>query len=196
MVAAVAVVLAYLVGSIPTGVLLGRWAGVDVRSAGSGNIGATNVARTAGRALGILTLVGDALKGLIPVLVARALGLGDATVAGVAVAALCGHVCSIFLSFRGGKGVATGVGVLLGLAPAIVPIPLGVFVVTMGLSRIVSLSSILASLSAPLIVFVFRYPPPIAWAALVIALLIVLRHRENIIRLMAGTERRFESRKP
>src|SRR2546425_12995720 len=97
------ILFAYLVGSIPTGVLLGRVAGVDVRRQGSGNIGATNVARTAGRTLGILTLVGDALKGLLPVLTARALELGDPTVAGVAVAALCGHVFSIFLSFRGGK---------------------------------------------------------------------------------------------
>ncbi len=195
MAAAVAIALAYLIGSIPTGVLLGRLAGVDVRSTGSGNIGATNVARTAGRTLGILTLIGDALKGLVPVLAARAFELGDATVAGVAVAALCGHVFSIFLSFRGGKGVATGVGVLLGLAPAIAPIPLCVFALTMAFSRIVSLSSILASLSAPIVVWAFRYPPPFAWAAAAIGLLIVIRHRENIARLVAGTERRFESRK-
>jgi acyl phosphate:glycerol-3-phosphate acyltransferase len=194
-VAAVAIVLAYLIGSIPTGVLLGRMAGVDVRSAGSGNIGATNVARTAGRTLGILTLVGDALKGLLPVLIARAIELGDATVASVAVAALCGHVFSIFLSFRGGKGVATGAGVLLGLAPAIAPIPLGVFALTMALSRIVSLSSILASLSAPLVVWACRYPPPFVWATAAIGLLIVIRHHENITRLMAGTERRLESKK-
>jgi glycerol-3-phosphate acyltransferase PlsY len=192
--AAVAIALAYLIGSIPTGVLLGRLAGVDVRSSGSGNIGATNVARTVGRTLGILTLVGDALKGLVPVLTAHALGLGDATVAAVGVGALCGHAFSIFLSLRGGKGVATAVGVLLGLAPAIVPIPLGVFVLTIALSRIVSLSSILASLSAPLVVLVFRYPPAVVWAAAAMALLIVLRHRENIERLMAGTEQRFESK--
>jgi glycerol-3-phosphate acyltransferase PlsY len=192
--AAVAIALAYFIGSIPTGVLLGRLAGVDVRSSGSGNIGATNVARTVGRTLGILTLVGDALKGLVPVLTARALGLGDATVAGVGVGALCGHVFSIFLSLRGGKGVATGVGVLLGLSPAIVPIPLGVFALTIALSRIVSLSSILASLSAPIVVLVFRYPPAVVWAATAMAFLIVLRHRENIGRLMAGTEQRFESK--
>ena len=195
MAAAIAIAIAYLIGSIPTGVLLGWSAGVDVRSAGSRNIGATNVARTAGRTRGILTLVGDALKGLLPVLAARALELGDATVAGVAVAALCGHVFSIFLSFRGGKGVATGAGVLLGLAPAAAPIPIGVFAVAMALSRIVSLSSILASVSAPIVVWTFRYPPAFAWAAAAIGLLIVVRHRENIARLMTGTERRFESRK-
>ena len=189
------VVLAYLAGSIPTGVLLGRVAGVDVRTQGSGNIGATNVARTAGRKLGILTLVGDALKGLVPVVVARALGLGPSGVAGVAVAALCGHVFSIFLAFRGGKGVATGVGVLLALAPAAVPISLGVFIVSMALSRIVSLSSILASLTAPLAIVLLDYPRPIAWAAVVIAAIIVARHHENISRLVAGTEQRFETKR-
>ena len=142
------IALAYLAGSIPTGVLLGRLAGVDVRSAGSRNIGATNVARTAGRSLGILTLVGDALKGLLPVLVVRAFGFDASVVAMTAVAALCGHVFSIFLGFRGGKGVATGVGVMLGLAPAIAPIPLALFGSPSRLSKIVSLSSIVATVSA------------------------------------------------
>jgi glycerol-3-phosphate acyltransferase PlsY len=193
--AILAIALAYLIGSIPTGVLLGRLAGVDVRSEGSGNIGATNVARTAGRTLGILTLVGDALKGLAPLLAARALALGDETIAAVAVAAMFGHMFSIFLSFRGGKGVATGLGVLLGLAPAIVPIPLGIFAATMALSRFVSLGSILASISVPLVVLAFGYPRATVWAAAAMALLIVLRHRENISRLTTGTERRFQSKK-
>ena len=187
--------LAYLAGSIPTGVLLGRLAGVDVRSAGSGNIGATNVARTAGRSLGILTLLGDALKGLLPVLVVHALGFDAAVVAMTAVAALCGHVFSIFLGFRGGKGVATGVGVMLGLAPAIVPIPLAVFGIAMALSKIVSLSSILATVSAAIVVVLFGYPFSTELAAATIAGLIIFRHRENISRLLAGSEPRFESRK-
>lgn len=185
------IALAYLAGSIPTGVLLGRIAGVDVRAEGSGNIGATNVARTAGRKLGILTLVGDALKGFVPVLVARAVGLTPPGIAAVGVAALCGHVFSIFLAFRGGKGVATGVGVLLALAPGAVPIALAVFVASMALSRIVSLSSILASLIAPLAIALLDYPVPFVWAAVVIAAIIVARHHENISRLMAGTEQRF-----
>ena len=195
MTAFLVILFAYLVGSIPTGVLLGRMAGVDVRKQGSGNIGATNVARTAGRTLGILTLIGDALKGLAPVLICRALELDEAIVAAAAVAALCGHVFSAFLGFRGGKGVATGVGVLLGLAPASLPIPLAIFVATMAATRMVSLSSILAVLSAPFAVFLFRYPPAIAAAALTMAVLIIYRHHENISRLLAGTERRFESRK-
>jgi glycerol-3-phosphate acyltransferase PlsY len=189
------IALAYLAGSIPTGVLLGRLAGIDVQSAGSGNIGATNVARTAGRTLGILTLVGDALKGLVPVLVAHAAGFDAAVVAMTAVAALCGHTFSIFLAFRGGKGVATGVGVMLGLAPAIVPIPLAVFGITMAVSKIVSLSSMLAAVSGAIAVVLFGYPWETELAAATIAGLIIFRHRENISRLIAGTEQPFESKK-
>jgi glycerol-3-phosphate acyltransferase PlsY len=189
------IALAYLAGSIPTGVLLGRLVGVDVRSAGSRNIGATNVARTAGRSLGILTLLGDAMKGLLPVLVVRAFGFDASVVAMTAVAALCGHVFSIFLGFRGGKGVATGVGVMLGLAPAIVPIPLVLFGITVALSKIVSLSSILATVSAAIAVVLFGYPSSTELAAAIIAGLIIFRHRENVSRLLAGTEPRFESRK-
>lgn len=186
---------AYLVGSIPTGVLLGRVAGVDVRAQGSGNIGATNVARTAGRAFGVLTLLGDALKGFVPVALARAAALGDESVATVGVAALFGHVFSVFLGFRGGKGVATGFGALLGLAPAAIVLPLAVFVVTMAASRIVSLSSMLAALSVPIALAALRYPASLAWAATAMTALILLRHRENISRLLAGTEKRFESKK-
>jgi glycerol-3-phosphate acyltransferase PlsY len=129
------------------------------------------------------------------VLVAHAFGFDVAVVAMTAVAALCGHVFSIFLGFRGGKGVATGVGVMLGLAPAIVPIPLTVFGITMALSKIVSLSSILAAVSAAIAVVLFGYPSATELAAVVIAGLILVRHRENISRLLAGTEQRFESRK-
>jgi glycerol-3-phosphate acyltransferase PlsY len=186
------IALAYLAGSIPTGVLLGRLAGIDVRSAGSGNIGATNVARTAGRKLGLLTLVGDALKGLLPVLVARAFGFGSTVVAATAVAALVGHVFSVFLRFHGGKGVATGVGVLIGLAPATAPLPIAIFALAMASSKIVSLSSILAALSAPVAIALCGYPSATSFAALVMAGLIVFRHRENISRLLAGTEPRFE----
>jgi len=187
------IVIAYLAGSIPTGVLLARIAGVDVRAAGSGNIGATNVARTAGGKLGALTLVGDVLKGLAPVLLARICGLGSATVATVAVAALVGHVFSIFLGLHGGRGVATGLGVLLGLAPSAALIPLGVFLAAVALWRIVSLGSVLAALSAPVVLILLRYPVSTCVAGVVIAALILLRHRDNISRLLAGTEQPFRS---
>jgi glycerol-3-phosphate acyltransferase PlsY len=190
-----AVLLAYVVGSIPTGVLLGRIAGVDVRSAGSGNIGATNVARTAGRGLGVLTLVGDLLKGFVPVVIVRALGEPDEVVAATGVAALAGHVFSIFLRMQGGKGVATGAGVLIGLAPTLAPIPLAIFVGTFALSRIVSLASIVASVSAPIALFVAGRSLPTTFAALAISALIVWRHQDNMSRLWAGTEPKFTSRK-
>ncbi len=189
------IVGAYLAGSIPTGVILGRLAGVDVRHEGSGNIGATNVARTAGRGLGILTLVGDCLKGLVPVVAARSLDAHPPIVATVAVAALVGHLFSVFLAFGGGKGVATGLGVLFGLAPAAAPVPLVVFVALVAAARIVSLASIGAAAASPLAIWLCGYSASSVIAAAVIAGLIVWRHRENIERLLAGTERRFESRK-
>jgi glycerol-3-phosphate acyltransferase PlsY len=192
--AAAFVVLAYLAGSIPTGVLLARTAGVDVRAQGSGNVGATNVARTVGKKLGILTLAGDLLKGLAPVLLARSLEIGSVAVGLVAVAAIFGHVFSVFLNFQGGKGVATGFGVLLGLAPAAALIPLAVFAGAFSLSRIVSLSSIAAAASAPLALLLIGYPSPTVLAAFATAVLIISRHRDNISRLMAGTEQRFRSR--
>src|SRR4051812_37053636 len=115
---ALLIIFAYLLGSVPTGYILGYLSGVDVRKAGSGNVGATNVARVAGKKLGLLTLIGDAAKGVLPVLLARRLDL-DATVLGlVALAAFLGHLYPIFLKFRGGKGVATALGALLALAPA------------------------------------------------------------------------------
>lgn len=194
--ALVASLLAYLAGSIPTGVLLASLAGVDVRSQGSGNIGATNVARTAGRKLGILTLIGDALKGLLPVVIARSAGLPQELVATVGVAALAGHVFSIFLRFQGGKGVATGVGVLIGLAPAVAPIPLLLFGAVFKATRLVSLASIVAAAAAPLAMLVCGYPAPFVLGAVLIAALIVARHHENVGRLLAGTESRFESKKP
>lgn len=188
------IALAYLAGSIPTGVLLARRAGIDVQLAGSGNIGATNVARTAGRSLGILTLVGDLVKGLVPVLVARALRESAAVVGAVAVAAILGHVFSAFLRLRGGKGVATGLGVLLGLAPLATALPLAVFVVAVAASRIVSLASIGAAVTAPVALWLFGQPAEIIMAGLVISSLIIWRHLENIARLLAGTEPKFGAR--
>src|SRR5215813_5048750 len=133
-------VVAYLCGSIPTGVLLTRRLGIDIRNTGSGNVGATNVARSAGKKIGLLTLLGDALKGLIPVVMIRMLGLGEMALACAAVAALLGHIFSPFLQFSGGKGVATGLGVFLGLAPQAVLVALVIFIATFVASRIVSLA--------------------------------------------------------
>jgi glycerol-3-phosphate acyltransferase PlsY len=186
-----AVVSAYLCGSIPTGVLIARRLGVEVRKVGSGNIGATNVARSVGKTAGLLTLVGDAAKGLIPVLVVRFLNLGETTVAATAVAALLGHLFPLFLGFSGGKGVATGLGVFLGLAPYAILLALLLFLAVFALFRIVSLSSLVATAATPLLLLMLAHPREHVVAGLVIALLIIVRHHENIARLWKGQEPKF-----
>lgn len=195
-------VAAYLVGSIPTGVLLARLKNVDVRTTGSGNIGATNVARSAGKGLGLLTLLLDAAKGALPVLIADALDLfpganpgfdRSATIA-AALGAVAGHVFPITLGFRGGKGVATALGAIAALAPASLPLPLLAFVVAFGLTRRVSVGSICAAMAAPFGAVAAGYPPQVAAAIAVLSCLILYRHRDNMARLRAGTEPRFGSR--
>ena len=126
---------AYLIGSIPTGLLLGKAYGVDVRKEGSGNIGATNLYRTVGRKVGIITLIGDCLKGLLPVVVVKFSALPPEFAAWVGLAAFCGHVFSVFLKFKGGKGVATALGVFLALAPLAVAIAVTLFALSMSFTR-------------------------------------------------------------
>jgi glycerol-3-phosphate acyltransferase PlsY len=168
---------------------------VDVRKVGSGNIGATNVARGAGKKAGLLTLLGDALKGLVPVLLVRFLDLGETLLACTAVAAFLGHLFPVFLGFSGGKGVATGLGVFLGLAPSAILLALGLFLATFALTRIVSLASLVAAAATPLLLFFLAYPSERVTAGVVVALLIVVRHRENIARLRKGQEPKFSLRK-
>lgn len=187
------VVAAYLLGSIPSGAWLARLAGVDIRQVGSGNIGATNVTRILGRRFGLITLVADLLKGLAPVAAALWLGLADSAAAATAVAAVAGHSFSIFLRFSGGKGVATGLGVCLALAPVAALAALLVFAVVAAPTRLVSLASIAGSLALPVTSVLYGYPTPTSLAALTISALIIVRHHENIRRLLAGSESRFRS---
>lgn len=187
------IIAAYLLGSIPTGLLLAKCAGVDIRKSGSGNIGATNAYRTLGRTVGILTLVGDCLKGVIPVLAARYLGMGDAMIAAVGLAAFLGHVYTIFLGFKGGKGVATALGVFLAISPGAVGLAALWFVLVVWKWRYISLGSIIAALSIPGFVAVIDKRPPMILMSVVIALLVVWKHRENINRLREGTESRFKA---
>src|SRR6185369_15284983 len=147
--ALVLVVLGYLAGCVPSGLLLGRRAGIDVRRHGSGNIGATNVARSAGALLGLATLVADAAKGALPVLVAGVLDGRPAVATAAGVAAFVGHVFPVTLRFAGGKGVATAVGVLLVIAPLALVCALVVFALTFLLTRYVSLGSVLAAIAVP-----------------------------------------------
>lgn len=189
--AACLMVAAYLCGSLPTGVWAGRRAGVDVRRSGSGNVGATNVARTAGARAAVLTLAGDIAKGLGPVLVARALSMPPWAIAGVGIAALLGHIYSVFLRFSGGKGVATAFGVFLGMAPFAAAVSLMVFAAVAVTTRYVSLASVVATLALGAACTVIGYATPIRVAALFVAVVIVLRHRENLLRLWEGAEPKF-----
>jgi glycerol-3-phosphate acyltransferase PlsY len=186
-------VTAYLLGSVPTGLLLGKAYGIDVRKEGSGNIGATNLYRTVGRRIGIITLVGDCLKGLIPVLMVKYSSMPVEYAAWVGLAAFCGHVFSVFLKFKGGKGVATALGVFLALAPLAVGIVLAIFIALMLIWRYVSLGSIVAALAMPLAVSLLGGSRVLIVVTLVIAVIVVIRHWENIRRLLAGTESRFKA---
>lgn len=188
------ILFAYLLGSVPTGYILGYLSGVDVRKAGSGNVGATNVARVAGKKLGLLTLIGDAAKGVIPVCIARALGFDDDIAALAALAAFLGHLYPVFLNFQGGKGVATALGGLAALTPAAAGILLAVFLIVFAATRIVSLASMIAAAAAPVAVWLLGYPPSLAALTAVMALYIIWRHRENIRRLLSGAEPRFSSK--
>jgi len=187
----VLVLIAYMIGSIPTGYIVGSWAGIDVRKAGSGNVGATNVARVVGRRQGIFTLFADVTKGFVPAIVAVTLGLGAAAVAAVGMAAFLGHLYPVFLNFRGGKGVATALGVFLALAPWAAAVLMVVFIGTFAMTRLVSLSSIGAAVCAPITLWLFSCPPAWIFMSLLMALMVILRHRRNIQRLLSGTEPRF-----
>lgn len=187
-------ILSYLLGSVPSGFIIGALSGVDVRNAGSGNIGATNVARLLGKRLGLLTLVADVAKGFVPVLLAEKLGMSDVGIALVAMAAFLGHLYPVFLRFQGGKGVATAFGALLGVAPPATLVLLVVFGIAVLFCRIVSLGSIAAALAAPFALWTLDYSAVLVLMSAFLGGMIVLRHRENIKRLLDGTEPRFGSR--
>jgi len=187
------IVGAYLLGSIPTGLLLGKLYGIDVRQEGSGNIGATNLYRTVGRKVGIWTLTGDCLKGFLPVLLAWKLGLGEPMQAWIGLAAFCGHVFSIFLLFKGGKGVATALGVYLALAPLAVLGALAVFVILVAVWRYISLGSVVAAAVMPVIIFFRPHTPQLLIATALISAMVIAKHHGNISRLVAGTESKFKA---
>lgn len=186
-------VCAYLLGSIPTGLLLAKASGVNIRETGSGNIGATNVYRTLGRKVGIMTLIGDCLKGLIPVLIAKQLGLPEVWIAATGLAAFLGHVYTVFLGFKGGKGVATALGVFLGVSPLSVLIALAVFILVLVRWRYVSLASITAAAAMPFIIAALEQKKLLIAMSLAIAALVIYKHRQNIQRLRSGTESKFKS---
>jgi len=194
-------VAAYLIGAVPVGYLVGRAFGVaDIRRHGSGTIGATNVLRTAGRLPALLTLGGDIVKGFLAVAVGAALAKSAAgpdlgATAACAVAAVIGNCWSVFLGFRGGKGVATGLGALLALVPLALLLA-GVVWLGVTLSfRYVSLGSILGAVCAALGAAILGYPGPFVLAAFAVAAIVVARHHANIARLLAGHEPKVGQRR-
>lgn len=191
--------LAYLLGSIPFGYLLVRiFRKQDIRATGSGNIGATNVARSGAKGLAIATLLLDLGKAWLAVMLVKHFAPGNFDLASIAaVAAVLGHVFPVWLRFRGGKGVASGLGVFLALVPRASLCILGVFLLVFLITRYVSLASILAALAFPFFAFYFAHPlsPVVMGSFLFIPLLICAKHRANIARLLAGTESRFGRQK-
>jgi glycerol-3-phosphate acyltransferase PlsY len=187
--------LALLMGSIPSGLILGRLiSGQDVRSVGSGNIGAANVSRMAGARVGALVLVADMVKGWVPVMIGRADSLSAAQLAVVAGVAVLGHDFSIFLRFRGGKGVATTLGVTLALVPICALIAAGAWILLVLAKRYSSLASLTALWTVLLADIVLRQPAAYSFLAVALAALGTATHRENIQRLIDGSERRIGSR--
>ena len=202
--------VAYLLGSIPFGYLLVRiFRGEDIRLTGSGNIGATNVARSGARGLGIATLVFDALKGALAVAIAWYVANDEAKasacpciipaqlMATAALAAVLGHVFPVWLRFKGGKGVATALGVFCVLFPKAILIALAIFILVVAITRYVSLGSILGAIAFPVAAYFLQNTD---WISLLLAsavsLIVILKHRQNIGRLLAGTESRFGAGKP
>ena len=189
---------AYFIGSFPAGVLAARIAHIEIRTSGSGNIGATNVARTAGRWLGGLTLVLDIAKGALPVALAQMLASSAQPITSLAdpgivagAAAFAGHLFPPALGFRGGKGVATALGVIAALAPGALIVPLILFAFLVGITRQVSLGSVAAALIGPIAAQMAGYPAPIVVLMAVLGAAILIRHKENLSRLRAGEEPRF-----
>lgn len=188
---ATALVVAYLLGAIPFGYLAGRARGVDIRTVGSKNVGATNVFRTLGKPIGVAVMVADIAKGVVAVLVARVL-VDDPWPLVAAGAAVAGHVYPVWLGFRGGKGVAVGAGVAIGLVPWAAAVLVPAWVLVIAITRYVSLGSILAAAAFTPVVWAFGYDWPTLIFAGLISLAVLWRHRGNMARLIRGEELRLD----
>ncbi|RUA07129.1 MAG: acyl-phosphate glycerol 3-phosphate acyltransferase [Fusobacteria bacterium] len=193
-------IMAYLIGSIPTGVIIGKkFKGIDIREHGSKNTGATNAYRVLGKQYGIIVLLADALKGWLPVFIADMAGVGDWQLILVGVLTIVGHTLSPFLKFKGGKGVATSLGVFLFLAPKIVLILVAVFLVVAGTTKYVSLASVSVAGLFPILVLFLQTGDKRDWSlfgfSLMIGLFVIFKHRSNIERLLKGNENKFGTKK-
>ena len=188
----------YLLGAVPFGLIISKMVGIDVRREGSRNIGATNVSRVLGKKLGLLTLVCDGLKGYLPMLAAAHFlpeqGTKELLVSLCGVMAVLGHMFSVYLGGKGGKGVATGLGVFLYLSPQAIGISLVIFIAAVALSGFVSVGSLLAAGLIPLWLWFFGASPVVIATAAVVALLIWVKHWENIVRLAQGKEKSWKKK--
>ena len=184
--------IGYFLGAIPSGYLAGRWLkGIDLRDCGSGSTGATNVLRNVGKGPALLVFLLDVGKGALAVLLAKTFGLNDWWQVLAGLAALAGHIWPVWLGWKGGKAVATGLGMFLGLAWPVGLASFGLFMATISLSRIVSLASVVAAIGLPVLMLVAGNSSAYVVVSLVASSMVIWRHRSNIQRLMAGTEPRI-----
>lgn len=190
----VALIAAFWVGALPFGYWLARWRGVDIRTVGSGNIGATNVFRTLGAKAGLTVLLLDALKGWLPTFAALRTGADDFAAVLVGVAAILGHTFSPLMGFKGGKGIATGLGALLAAAPLTVAVAFPVWLVVFALTRWVSLASILAAIVVPVAAYFWGYSLPAVGVLAATVVVIIWKHRSNLWRIWHGVEPKLQLR--
>ena len=189
-----AVLAAYLMGSIPFAQLLSKRRGIDLRRVGSGNVGASNVLRTLGVRPAVLAMMLDAVKGTVAVLIAQRLTNGVAAPVAAGLASMIGHVYPIWLRFRGGKGVATAAGAFAVLTPVAAVVAVGAFLLTVALTRFISVGSMVAALTLAAWAIASDAPRIVEVGAAIGAVLVLIGHRANVLRLVAGTERRVGQR--
>ena len=186
----IAIVCGYIIGSVPFAFLLARREGVDLRASGSGNVGASNVMRTTGLSMGVLAMMLDGLKGVVSVLLAERIATASIVPVAAGLASMLGHVYPPWLRFRGGKGVATAAGAFAVLAPAAATAASLVFIISVVATRIISVGSVNAAVTLVIVTMLARSSGAVIAGAVVAAAIILFRHRGNIARIVAGTERR------
>ncbi len=202
------ILLAYVIGSIPWAYIIAKAKGVDIRKEGSGNVGATNVSRVLGKKWGVICFILDFLKGAIPVIIVRVLTSHGIVCANpdylmilAAIATVAGHVWPVFLNFKGGKGISTSAGTIVALAPITLILCLAIWVILFKVFRYVSLASIIAAAILPLVGFALakygyeKNSTPVIGLFAVLAILAIIKHKSNIVRLLKGTEHKFERKK-
>ncbi|MCX5802225.1 MAG: glycerol-3-phosphate 1-O-acyltransferase PlsY [Proteobacteria bacterium] len=185
------ITISYLIGSIPIGVILSKLKGKDPRKIGSGNIGATNVMRAAGKTIGIITLLGDITKGFVPTILAVYYEEPKMLITAIGIASFLGHLYPVFLKFKGGKGVATALGVYLAISPLAILINAIIFILVLLKWRYVSLGSLAGTGIMPLTLYILKVPQAYIYLSFIIGVLIFIKHRDNIKRLLEGKENKI-----